>query len=428
MNGSDTSLYVKININSEKNDLSYSVSDTVLTHHDVDGQYEEGYEKINTFYLDFLPALGNSNLRVEISPISFNDVDTSNDYISLSIDNKWLNVQNNHFINHNSDTAKIAGFINTLYPSAEASFSGSVYVNEYERSYSLSDFGALQSQQRILYVNSSDEEIHLRGSLPTSSLSEGEFIAYLSLDLNKFYRVPEARNDTISIFPIHKVGYYLVATSIDNQAPEIELNINARELLTQGYVSERSDFSVIMSDDHGINPLEYYWSVLFDGEEIPEENILIIEEDNVEQFKLNFKLDMETGEHTIQVVANDLVGNRTETEIYDIIYTGESQLIDYGTYPNPFTTKTTFIYELTEQFDDVTIKIFTLSGQRIFTMSVSENAISDLPLYSIGYHEIPWYGKDEFGNTVANGVYFYVIEGEVNNKKTKSTGKIAKLR
>ena len=428
LNETDSSIFVKIDMEVIAGDLTYSMSDTALIHYDVDAQYEAGYEKINTLYYDFLPALGNSNLRVEISPISFNDLDTSNNYMSLNINNKWLNVQNDHFINHNRDTAKIASLINTLYPSENASFSGSVYVNEYERSYSLSNFGALQSQQKILYVNSSDEEIHLRGSMPTASLSEGEFIAYLSLDLNEFYRVPETRNDTISIFPIHKAGYYLLATSIDNQDPEIELNINARALLTRGYVSERSDFSVIMSDDHGINPLEYYWSVLFDGEEISEENILVIEEDNVEQFKLNFKLDMEMGEHTLQVVTHDLVGNRNETEIYDIIYTGESQLIDYGTFPNPFSAYTTFIYELTEQFDDVRIKIFTLSGQKILTMSVSENAITDLPLYSIGYHEAPWYGKDEFGNTVANGVYFYVIEGEVNGKKIKSTGKIAKLR
>jgi flagellar hook assembly protein FlgD len=102
-------------------------------------------------------------------------------------------------------------------------------------------------------------------------------------------------------------------------------------------------------------------------------------------------------------------------------------LIDYGNYPNPFKSRTTFIYELTEQFDDVTIKIYTLSGQKIFTMSVSENAITDLPLYSIGYHEVPWSGKDEFGNVVASGVYFYVIEGVVDGKKIKSTGKFAKL-
>jgi flagellar hook assembly protein FlgD len=155
---------------------------------------------------------------------------------------------------------------------------------------------------------------------------------------------------------------------------------------------------------------------------------MIVDNNTLSQFEVNFKLNLDVGSHTLQVTTHDLVGNIKQTEKIDIRYTGESQLIDYGTYPNPFTTKTTFIYELTEQFDDVIIKIFTISGQKIFTMSVSENAITDLPLYSIGYHEIPWYGHDEFGNTVANGVYFYIIEGQVNDKKIKSTGKIAKLR
>ncbi|MDD3095676.1 MAG: FlgD immunoglobulin-like domain containing protein, partial [Candidatus Marinimicrobia bacterium] len=149
---------------------------------------------------------------------------------------------------------------------------------------------------------------------------------------------------------------------------------------------------------------------------------------NIRELGFNFKLDLEVGEHTLQVIAHDLVGNRAETEAFRITYTGESQLIDYGNFPNPFTVRTTFIYELTEQFDDVRIKIYTVSGQKIYTMSVTENAITDLPLQSIGYHEIPWDGKDEFGNTVANGAYFYVIEGSVDGKIIKSRGKLAKLR
>jgi flagellar hook assembly protein FlgD len=429
LNETDSSSYVKIEMDVHREDMHYSMSDTILTQHDVDGQYEEGYKKINTFYFDFLPALGNSNISIEILPINMIDSDTSNNKLVLNIYNNWINVENGHLSNNFSDTAYFSNFmINKIMISENSQFSGSVYVNNYHRNYDLSDFGASQSGQDILYVNSRSDDLDFQGAAPVSSLSDGEFYAFLSIDLDVFYRLPMETIDSMIIFPIQSSGYYVKASSIDNVDPDIELNINARELLSGGYVSARSDFSIIMTDDHGVNPLPEFWEILLDDEEIPDENVMIVDNNTLSQFEVNFKLNLDVGSHTLQVTTHDLVGNIKQTEKIDIRYTGESQLIDYGTYPNPFTTKTTFIYELTEQFDDVIIKIFTISGQKIFTMSVSENAITDLPLYSIGYHEIPWYGHDEFGNTVANGVYFYIIEGQVNDKKIKSTGKIAKLR
>jgi peptidase C25-like protein len=427
-NQADTSVYVKVDLSINESGFTYSFSDTVLTNFDVNGQYEEGHEKINTYYFDFLPLYGSSTLNIVIDPIAIDDSDTSNNHLEINIENKWLKCLNDHFVNFNSDTVNLSGTtINSISPAVNSSFDASIYLNDYDRNYNLSEFGATQAALNVLYVNSTDNEIGLLGSIE-NELLVNKIICYLNTDLDMFYVLPISPEDSLSYFPITKPGYYLLAQADETIAPSIELNINAREILVGGYVSERSDFSVILKDDHGVNPLPYFWDILLDGEELSEDNLSLLESDDIRELGINFKLDMEVGEHTLQVIAHDLVGNRTETEIYDIVYTGESQLIDYGTFPNPFTNKTTFIYELTEQFDDVTIKIFTLSGQKIFTMSVSENAVTDLPLYSIGYHEIPWYGKDEFGNTVANGVYFYIIEGIVDDKSVKSTGKIAKLR
>ena len=428
-NQADTSVNVAVHMTIDDQGLNYSLSDTVLTTFDVDGKYEEGHEKINTFYFDFIPIMGSGSLLIEIDPLDINDSDTSNNKLEIDLENKWLKINNGHFTNYTSDTLNLTESIfNELVPGNNPLFTGTVYLNNYNRNYNLSEFGASQSLLNILYVNSPLEEIDLKASVSNSLLEDDNFVAYLSSDLETFYRLPEETLDTLIYFPIRKPGYYLIASAVENNSPEIELNINAREILTRGYVSERSDFSIILTDDHGINPLPEFWNVLLDGEEIPQEDISIVENTDIKELGMNFRLNMEVGEHTLQVVAHDLVGNQEETDIYEILYTGESQLIDYGTFPNPFTTRTTFIFELTEQFDDVTIKIFTISGKKIFTMSVSENAITDLPLYSIGYHEVPWYGRDEFGNTVANGVYFYIIEGSVDDKKIKSTGKIAKLR
>ena len=428
-NQADTSVFVKVKMNINEPGIEYSLEDTVLTVFDVDGQYEQGSEKTNTYYFDFLPIFGSGIIEILIEPMGITDSDTSNNRMEMSIDNKWLGSKDGHFINVNKDTIELPGTtFKELLPGENISFNGATYINDYNRSYDLSNFGATQAALNIVYISSSEEDIDFKASVLSSLLDDGKIICYLSADLAQFYVLPNIQIDSISYFPVQKPGYYILAYSNESIAPDIELNINAREILVGGYVSERSDFSVIITDNYGVHPLPYYWDILLDGEELPEDNVSMLKSDDISELGINFKLDMEIGEHTLQIVAHDLVGNRAETEVYNIIYTGESKLIDYGTFPNPFTNKTTFIYELTEQFDDVTIKIFTLSGQKIFTMSVSENAVTDLPLYSIGYHEIPWYGKDEFGNTVANGVYFYIIEGVVDDNKIKSMGKIAKLR
>lgn len=428
-NQADTSVYVKVRLSINEPNIEYSIQDTVLTVFDVNGQYEQGTEKINTYYFDFLPVFGNSTLKIIIDPITINDSDTSNNKMEIVIENKWLKNQNGHFINADKDTTDLPGTtFKYILPGENGLSNEAVYINDYNRNYDLSKFGATQAVLNVIYINSSEENFDLKGSVLSSVIDDGKIICYLSAELDQFYVLPNVQIDSLYYFPIQKPGYYLLAYPNETSAPDIELNINAREILTGGFVSERSDFSVILKDNYGVNPLTYFWDILLDGEELPEENISFLAGEDIRELGINFKLDMGTGKHTLQVIAHDLVGNRAETEVYEIDYTGESELIDYGTFPNPFTNKTTFIYELTEQFDDVTIKIFTLSGQKIFTMSVSENAITDLPLYSIGYHEIPWYGKDEFGNTVANGVYFYIIEGIIDDNKVKSTGKIAKLR
>jgi len=426
-NQADTAVQVAVEMQvTGKPALSFR--DTVLTYYDVQGQYESGREKINTFYLDFLPAYGSGELQIRIFPLDIADSDSSNNRKILALQNSWLQAQNGQLLNAAADSVILPGstFL-SLKAGTSLSEKQAIYINSYDRSYQLTDFGASQAVQNILYINSPEEQIDFSGTL-ASMLNGNKIVAYLNSDLTEFYILPTETAGTRVRFPIQKKGYYLLAYADEQNAPRIEINLNAREILARGYVSERSDFSVILRDDKGVHPLTVFREVLLDGERIPEENITMVQGGNIRERGFNFKLDMEVGEHTLQVVAHDLVGNRSETEQFQIVYTGRSQLIDYGNFPNPFTVRTTFIYELTEQFDDVRIKIYTLSGQKIYTMSVTENAITDLPLQSIGYHEIPWAGKDEFGNTVANGVYFYVIEGFVDGKVIKSRGKLAKLR
>ncbi|MEP7196633.1 MAG: C25 family cysteine peptidase [Saprospiraceae bacterium] len=133
----------------------------------------------------------------------------------------------------------------------------------------------------------------------------------------------------------------------------------------------------------------------------------------------DFQLD---GEYTFFVKAKDANGNYTsETEdliTYKIIK--ESSVSNVFNYPNPFTTKTRFVYTLTGSLPPsfYKIQIMTVSGKVV--RELSQNELGPL---SIGTHmtEFDYDGTDEYGQKLANGVYLYraIFKDEKGNEIKK---------
>jgi hypothetical protein len=70
-------------------------------------------------------------------------------------------------------------------------------------------------------------------------------------------------------------------------------------------------------------------------------------------------------------------------------------------YPNPFNPTTTLRYALPMDAR-VTLSIYNILGQRIVTIKDE--------VQSVGYYDVVWDGRNDFGSQVSSGVYFYRIE------------------
>ena len=79
----------------------------------------------------------------------------------------------------------------------------------------------------------------------------------------------------------------------------------------------------------------------------------------------------------------------------------ETELL--ANYPNPFNPETWIPYRLAEDAD-VNMTIYNGSGQAVRTLDVGHRIAS---AYESRSKAIYWDGKNEFGETVASGVYFY---------------------
>jgi hypothetical protein len=142
--------------------------------------------------------------------------------------------------------------------------------------------------------------------------------------------------------------------------------------------------------------------------------------------KVNYQLsNFFSGEYKLEVKAWDVFNNFSKETKYFTIVTGDDLTIrDVFNYPNPFSSNTTFMFQhnLNTQVFDVNINIYTVAGR----------LIKKIERYNLNerYVTIDWDGRDEDGNQIANGAYFYKVAVKtIDGSESKSIiGKMAVIR
>jgi hypothetical protein len=77
----------------------------------------------------------------------------------------------------------------------------------------------------------------------------------------------------------------------------------------------------------------------------------------------------------------------------------------YPNYPNPFNPETWIPYQVATDAD-VTVRIFDTRGQLIKTIALGQKEVG---LYISRDKAAYWDGRNQFGETVSSGVYFYTL-------------------
>lgn len=134
--------------------------------------------------------------------------------------------------------------------------------------------------------------------------------------------------------------------------------------------------------------------------------------------------NLSEGNHTIKVRGWDVYNNSSTAEAYFSVTSGDRLSIhQLYNFPNPMTTSTAFTFQVNKLVPiDAEIKIYTVSGRLIRTLR--KFGISDR------FVKINWDRRDEDGDVVGNGIYFYrvtakTIDGEYSSR---ATGKLAVVR
>ncbi len=135
------------------------------------------------------------------------------------------------------------------------------------------------------------------------------------------------------------------------------------------------------------------------------------------------------GEHTMKVKAWDSANNSNQVALSFNLTADEGLAItELLCYPNPMRDHTEFSYVLSGAAENVTLKLFTLSGLEIWSRS---NLPGDRG-YNVG---VDWDGHDADGDIIANGVYIFQLSANAEaanssagNGKASATGKLVLMK
>jgi hypothetical protein len=230
-----------------------------------------------------------------------------------------------------------------------------------------------------------------------------------------------------------QVGGMNAHPDTDKKGPQIKAYFNASNFAKNGTIDANPLLVVELFDSSGINTvgngIGHELTAVLDDDY---GNAFILNDyyqgvlDDYQKGKISYQLNnLKEGKHTLRVKAWDVYNNSSEQVIYFEVKKATIVELDHiYNYPNPFTSRTKFLFDhnQAEEFLDIRIQIFTVSGKCVKT--IHEASLAN------GYHldGIEWDGTDDYGDKLGRGVYFYkVVLRTTNGTKSSAFQKLVIL-
>ena len=242
------------------------------------------------------------------------------------------------------------------------------------------------------------------------------------------YRFRVKANDLIGNTLGGETGFrefnFSVAEHPDLEPPTVEIRVNDEMLAENTVIREQPNFEILIDDNGEISPTTIqlaFGSTTDPLFPLPQDRYdLQYDVTQPTQARIIFAPDLPNDEYQLQVFATDISENTFESQIYYFYFEEPVSIAHLLNIPNPIRTNTVFTYNLAQAPDQVTVKIYTVSGRLIRTI---EDASARR-----GYNETDWNARDENGERLANGVYFYKVIVKTGAHKIEKIGRLAILR
>ncbi|MFH1761485.1 MAG: T9SS type A sorting domain-containing protein, partial [bacterium] len=234
----------------------------------------------------------------------------------------------------------------------------------------------------------------------------------------KWELIPSVALDNELIFKSDGVGIFAVFDVLDENAPQIKnVKVNGIEIKNGDLISTNPSFTFMLEDDYSLDVGSP--QIIVDGSK----SISVTSGITVSRFSTDIVVyslsyifsegdTLELGDHTFDFVARDEMGNAAGS--YSItLKVVASALADLYVYPNPYSLADGQGIEFQGDIfgsGPGTIRIYDIAGDLVWSQGFTQAS------------GVTWNAVNSAGNTVAPGIYLYLI---TTTSGEKEIGKIA---
>ncbi|HMQ68056.1 MAG TPA: C25 family cysteine peptidase [Ignavibacteria bacterium] len=246
----------------------------------------------------------------------------------------------------------------------------------------------------------------------------------------------KAKNKVNEFYSFNNLNYLQILINLLNNNPAVEIFSDGQKLSSGDFVSLKPELRININaeqnNDNKFNKTDTSdVSIILNDKYIPfynngSENSILKKtdlgydnaSDNIRSFI--FKPELLSGQNRLKISYRN--GSESyDTTVYDFSVSDEILVKDLYNFPNPMKGETQFVFNLlgSEVPSVCKIRIYTLAGRLIKEIIYSP---------AIGYNQIPWDGRDNDGDYIANGTYLYKFIVEDGGYKETATQKLVVLR
>lgn len=303
-------------------------------------------------------------------------------------------------------------------------------ISDYNMDSLLIKYWILDQNRNIHYLNHPRKRPHPAGDILLDTI----IINTRNLTgNNNLWMEVNPNNDQLEQYHFNNIGEVKFNVLADKTNPLLEVTFDGIRILNGDIVSAKPFIQITLLDENKFIAMEDTSLIKVyltkPGQELAERIYFMLNGKEQMRFypaqlpKNRCSIDYpahfpEDGRYTLSVQAKDPSNNSSGDIDYAISFEiiNKSTITEVMNWPNPFSTKTHFVFTLTgsEIPTYFKIQIMTITGKL-----VREIRQEELGAIHIGRNitEYAWDGRDEYGDLLANGVYLYRVITNIRGEK-----------
>ncbi|MHB8580996.1 MAG: C25 family cysteine peptidase [Ignavibacteriaceae bacterium] len=232
-------------------------------------------------------------------------------------------------------------------------------------------------------------------------MSAGNNNFYINIDPDN--NIPELYKDN----NVFSIPFYVKS---DTSAPSLKITFDGNNIIDGDYISNHPKIKIALYDPSNLSITDTSAvSIFLNGNPVYYSNnissLTYQYNSSNPKYIATYIPTLADGNYTLTVKGKNALGRSVDSTgiSRNFVVSSKFNIQEVYNYPNPFSGGTYFTFKLPQMPDELDIFIYTVAGRLIKKIIVYSSQLN------YNFNKIYWDGRDEDGDLLANGVYFYQV-------------------